>query len=149
MFMKRFEFSLNKLKGYKSQVLEREKDLLAYLRRHQQLLIEEKAENIRQLTESNDEYNLRSSEGLSVTHVQLFKGFHKSLSDRITELEESIKKAEFKVQQQVRVVVEATREVKTLEKLEEKQYEEYVFKAAKEEEKFINEFVLNRTYQAG
>jgi flagellar export protein FliJ len=149
VFMKRFEFSLNKLKSYKTQVLEREKDLLAYLRRHQQLLTEEKAENIRQLTLSNDEFNSLSSKGLSVNHLQLFKGFHKSLSDKITELEESIKKAEFKVQQQVRVVVEATKEVKTLEKLEEKQLEEYIFKAAKEEEKFIDEFVLNRTYMAG
>ncbi|MCL2053618.1 MAG: flagellar FliJ family protein [Oscillospiraceae bacterium] len=147
--MKRFEFSLNKLKSYKNQVLDREKDALAFLRQQQQLLEEERSESIRRLTESNEEYKRQSMQGLNVVQIQVFKGFHKSLSDRITELEEAIKRAEFKVQQQVRVVVEATKEVKTLEKLEEKQLEEYKFKAAKAEEKFIDEFVLNQTYKAG
>ena len=147
--MKRFEFSLSKLKAFKMQVLDREKDVLAYLRRQRQLLEDEKNDNIRQLNESNCEYNMQSLTGLSVMQVQIFKRFHKALSDKITELEESVKRAEFKVQQQLRIVVEATKEVKTLEKLEEKQLEEYNFTAAKLEERFIEEFVLNRTYLAG
>jgi flagellar export protein FliJ len=147
--MKRFEFSMNKLKGYKTQVLDREKDALAYLRRQRQLLEDEKADNIRQLSESNDEFNAQSTLGLNVMQIQVFKSFHKALSDKITELEESITRAEFKVQQQLRIVVEATKEVKTLEKLEEKQLEEYNSAAAKLEERFIEEFVLNRTYRAG
>ena len=41
--MKRFEFSLNKLMGYKKQVLDREKNDLAHLRRQQQQMLDEKS----------------------------------------------------------------------------------------------------------
>ena len=40
--MKRFRFSLDKLKGYKEQILDKEKNDLAQLRSQQQSLVEEK-----------------------------------------------------------------------------------------------------------
>jgi len=147
--MKRFKFTLHKLQHYKVQILDREKDTLAYLHRQHQLLKDEKSNHEKQLTDSNEDYIKQALKGLNVTQVQVFKGYHKSLSDKIAELEEAIKRAEYKVAQQVKVVVEATKEVKTLEKLEEKQLEEYNSNLAKAEEKFIDEFILNQTYRAG
>lgn len=145
--MKRFEFSLNKLMGYKKQVLDREKNALAHLRKQQQQLEDEKADTIRKLTHSGKEFVQKSAMGMNVMQIQVFKGYQQSLTEQIKELEDSIQKMEFKVQAQLRVVVEATKEVSSLEKLEDKQLEDYNFKVAKAEEQFISEYVLNSSYR--
>lgn len=145
--MKRFEFSLNKLKGYKQQVLDREKNDLAHLRRQQQQYIDEKNSLEEKLRRSNEEFCVKSAQGMTVMQVTTFKGYHHSLSQQIKELEASIEKMEVKVQKQLGVVIEATKEVSSLDKLEEKQLEEYNFKAAKAEELFISEYVTNSTYK--
>lgn len=146
--MKKFEFSLNKLKGYKQQVLDREKNDLAHLRKQQQQYMDEKNALEYKLRASNSEFVERSAAGMSVLQVTMFKGYHKSLSEQIRELEESIARMEEKVQDQLNVVIEATKEVSSLEKLEEKQLEEYNFKAAKADEQFIAEYVTNSTYRS-
>ena len=145
--MKRFEFSLNKLKGYKEQVLDREKNSLAHLRRQQQQYIDEKNALEYKLRMSNKEFVEKSAAGMTVLQVTTFKGYHQSLSAQIRELEASIAKMEEKVQRQLSVVIEATKEVSSLEKLEDKQLEEYNFKVAKAEEQFIAEYVTNSTYR--
>ncbi len=146
--MKKFEFSLNKLKGYKQQVLDREKNDLAHLRKQQQQYMDEKNALEYKLRASNSEFVERSAAGMTVLQVTMFKGYHKSLSEQIRELEESIARMEEKVQDQLNVVIEATKEVSSLEKLEEKQLEEYNFKAAKADEQFIAEYVTNSTYRS-
>ncbi len=145
--MKRFEFSLNKLMGYKKQVLDREKNDLAHLRRQQQQMLDEKSELEARLTSSNNEFCQKSGVGMTVLQITMFKSYHQSLSQQIKELEASIEKMEEKVQKQLGVVIEATKEVSSLEKLEEKQLEEYNFMVAKQEEQFISEYVMNSTYK--
>lgn len=145
--MKRFEFSLNKLMGYKKQVLDREKNDLAHLRRQQQQMLDEKAELEAKLTSSNNEFCQKSGVGMTVLQITMFKSYHQSLSQQIKELEASIEKMEEKVQKQLGVVIEVTKEVSSLEKLEEKQLEEYNFMVAKQEEQFISEYVMNSTYK--
>ncbi|MGN0586427.1 MAG: flagellar export protein FliJ [Oscillospiraceae bacterium] len=145
--MKRFEFSLNKLKGYKEQVLEVEKNSLAQLRSRQQQMMDEQNELREKLKRSNEEFCEKSGKGMTVLQITMFKGYHQSLSQQIEELEKSIEQMEVKVRKQLNVVVAATQEVSSLEKLEEKQLEEYKFMAAKEEERFISEYVMNSTYK--
>lgn len=145
--MKRFEFSLNKLMGYKKQVLDREKNDLAHLRRQQQQMLDEKSELEARLTSSNNEFCQKSGVGMTVLQITMFKSYHQSLSQQIKELEASIEKMEEKVQKQLGIVIEATKEVSSLEKLEEKQLEEYNFMVAKQEEQFISEYVMNSTYK--
>ena len=145
--MKRFEFSLNKLMGYKKQVLDREKNDLAHLRRQQQQMLDEKSELEARLTYSNNEFCQKSGVGMTVLQITMFKSYHQSLSQQIKELEASIEKMEEKVQKQLGVVIEATKEVSSLEKLDEKQLEEYNFMVAKQEEQFISEYVMNSTYK--
>ena len=53
---------------------------------------------------------------------------------------------EVKVQKQLKVVVAATQEVSSLEKLEEKQIEEYRYQEQKETEQFIEEFVSGSSF---
>lgn len=145
--MKRFEFSLNKLMGYKQQILDREKNNLAHLRKQQQQYIDEKNELEEKLRRSNREFQEKMLKGMTILQVSTFKGYHQSLTAQIRELEASIEKMEEKVQKQLKVVIEANKEVSSLEKLEDKQLEEYNFKAAKAEEQFIEEYVTNAAYK--
>lgn len=145
--MKRFEFSLNKLMGYKKQVLDREKNNLAHLRMQQQQMQEEKDQLEAKLKHSADEYRELSGKGITVMQITMFKSYHQSLRMQIKELENSIEEMEKKVQKQLGVVIDATKEVSSLEKLEEKQLEEYKFKVQKAEEQFISEYVMNSTYR--
>ena len=143
--MKRFEFSLNKLMGYKKQVLDREKNNLAHLRMQQQQMQEEKMQLEAKLKRSADEYRELSGKGITVMQITMFKGYHQSLRMQIKELENSIEEMEKKVQRQLGVVIDATKEVSSLEKLEEKQLEEYKAAEGKENELFIEEFVSGGT----
>lgn len=145
--MKRFKFSLDKLKGYKEQILEKEKNDLAQLRSQQRALEDEKHKVEETLRLSNEEFVKKSGNGMTVIQITMFKSYHQSLSQQIKELEESIEKMDKRVQRQLKVVVEATKEVSSLEKLEEKQLEAYNFQVAKAEEQFISEYVINSTYK--
>lgn len=145
--MKKFEFSLNKLMGYKKQVLDREKNSLAHLRMQQQQMQEEKEQLEARLKKSADEFRELSSKGITVMQITMFKGYHQSLRMQIADLRLAIEEMEKKVQKQLGVVIDATKEVSSLEKLEEKQLEEYKAKVAKAEEQFISEYVMNSTYK--
>lgn len=133
--------------GYKKQVLDREKNNLAHLRLQQQQMQEEKDGLEAKLKSSADEFRELSGKGITVMQITMFKSYHQSLRMQIKELENSIEEMEKKVQKQLGVVIDATKEVSSLEKLEEKQLEEYKFKVQKAEEQFISEYVMNSTYK--
>ena len=141
--MKRFEFSLAKLLNYKEQVLKREKNDLANLRKQQQQHIEEKEQLILKLKNANDGYVICSNRGMTPPQIALAKGYINSLSDKIRELEQTIIIWDKRIEKQLGVVVEATKEVSSLEKLQEKQLMDYNMASQKEEEIFISEYVSN------
>lgn len=144
--IKRFQFTLDKLKGYKEQVLSKEKGDLAALRAQQAKYAAEQAKVQAELDEANEEFLRKSGSGMTIMEMTLFKEYLNSLSDQIRELERKIQLEEEKIKFQTKVVVEANKDVSSLEKLEDKQREEYNFKAAKAEEQFIEEYVSNSVY---
>ena len=144
--IKRFQFTLDKLKGYKEQVLSKEKGDLAALRAQQAKYAAEQAKVQAELDEANEEFLRKSGSGMTIMEMTLFKEYLNSLSDQIRELEKKIQLEEEKIKFQTKVVVEANKDVSSLEKLEDKQREEYNFKAAKAEEQFIEEYVSNSVY---
>jgi flagellar FliJ protein len=68
---------------------------------------------------------------------------------QIQDLEKALVKAEQRVEKQMDVVVEANKEVTKLDKLEEKQREEYRHQVSKAEEDRIDEFVSQNLTRAG
>lgn len=137
---------MDKLKGYKEQVLSKEKGDLAALRAQQAKYAAEQARVQAELDEANEEFLRKSGSGMTIMEMTLFKEYLNSLSDQIRELERKIQLEEEKIKFQTKVVVEANKDVSSLEKLEDKQREEYNFKAAKAEEQFIEEYVSNSVY---
>lgn len=144
--MKRFQFTLDKLMGYKDQVLSKEKNDLAQLRSDQLKVISEKEEMEQKLRESGEEFAEKAALGMSIMEITMFKGFHNALIDQIRLKEKQISEFDDRIAKQLNVVVEVSKDVNSLEKLRDKQLEEYRFRVNKSEEQFIEEYVSNKTF---
>lgn len=139
--MKRFNFTLGKLLDYKEQVLSKEKNDLAALRGLRNQAEEEKLRLEETLKTSGEEFAVKAAAGMSVNDITMFKNFHSALFRQIKDAEEKMADLDRKIQNQTEVVVRASKDVNSLEKLRDKQLEEYRFNAAKAEEQFIEEYV--------
>lgn len=142
--MKKFEFSLSKLLKYKLQILDREKNALSELRHKKATAEEELANQKKLLTISNESYIEQTAKGMSAQVMITTKRYLSYLSDKIFQLEKIISIYTGQIEKQLVVVVEATKEVNTVEKLEEKQRQDYKEAERKENELFIQELVTNQ-----
>ncbi|MBQ8170488.1 MAG: flagellar export protein FliJ [Oscillospiraceae bacterium] len=139
--MKKFRFTLQKLKDFREQELDRQKNTLNALR-GELLRIEAATEELRRkvAAESADLERI-CSEGAQVYEVSVRKRYIVTLQQEIHMKEAQAAEKRIEIEKQLGIVVEATKDVKTLEKLEEKQLEEYKALEIKENEQFIEEFV--------
>ena len=144
--MKKFKFSLDKLKSFKEQIKKREENTLASLRAEQLDKLHEKEELLRELDRRNAEFIRKSEIGMTAMEMVTEKGFISYILDSIKAKDKEISVLSAKINKQLMVVTEASREVQTLEKLEEKQFDEYKFKERKADEAFIDEYVGNRRH---
>lgn len=143
--MKKFQFSLEKLSNYKEQVLKKEKNELARLRKQQQKYIDDKIKLINCLEQTNQQFNREKD--FTPQKMAVHKNYMASLNEQIMQCINFIEKFEKKIETQLQVVISATKEVNTLDKLKEKQLEEYQKAQIKENELFIEEFVSNTSFK--
>ena len=147
--MKKFNFTLQSLKRYNDQVLSGEKSVLGRLRAElaeQQALLDEKTAEYEQII---IKLNALVSEGTTAMRLSLHKKYVSSLQQDIYRIKAQMAQKREEIEIQLEKVVEATKEVSKLEKLEEKQLEEYRYAAQKEEELRIEEFVSNGVSNSG
>lgn len=143
--MKRFQFTLQKLMDFRQQELDRQKNTLSALQADLQRMHQEKEELIRRVEQSSEELDVVCRQGAQAYEISVRKRYIVSLQQEIHAHEFSISMKQEEVNKQLGVVVEATKDVRTLEKLEEKQLEEYKAAATKENEQFIEEFVSGQS----
>lgn len=143
--MKRFQFTLQKLMDFRQQELDRQKNTLSALQSDLQRMHQEKEELIRRVEQSSEELDVVCRQGAQAYEISVRKRYIVSLQQEIHAHEFSISMKQEEVNKQLGVVVEATKDVRTLEKLEEKQLEEYKAAATKENEQFIEEFVSGQS----
>lgn len=143
--MKRFQFTLQKLMDFRQQELDRQKNTLSALQADLQRMHQEKEELIRRVEQSSEELDVVCRQGAQAYEISVRKRYIVSLQQEIHAHEFSISMKQEEVNKQLGVVVEATKDVRTLEKLEEKQLEEYKTAATKENEQFIEEFVSGQS----
>lgn len=146
--MKKFQFTLQKLMDFRQQELDRQKNTLSALQAELQRIYQEKEELIRRVEESSQDLEIICRQGSQVFEVSVRKRYIVSLQQEIHAHDASAAMKQQEINKQLGVVVEATKDVRTLEKLEEKQLEDYRSAANKENEQFIEEFVSGQSIRA-
>ena len=142
--MKSFQFSLAKMRSYKEQVLEKEKTTLRHLQA-EKAKIETDIENLENHRKEREQEFNNSKNGLMAGELMLYKFHVENTRLQLNNLYEELKRAEARVDAQIKVVVGASQEVSGLDKLREKQLEEYKYLEAKEMQEEILELVANKT----
>ncbi|RHT72422.1 flagellar export protein FliJ [Ruminococcaceae bacterium AM28-23LB] len=139
--MKKFQFSLESVLGYKQQVLES-------LQNEHAILIQkmrQQEERLRQMEESyrawNEEFRQAEMEGITVAEVMRYESGLRFWEKEIAQQRQTVLQCQREVEQKRRQVVAARQETASLEKLREKKQEEYRKAVQKGEELFIEEVV--------
>ena len=139
--MKKFSFSLARMMNYEEQILEREKGVMGRLIAEHDEISARQQEIICQLEKIHGEMDVEIRRGTTVYQINAYTAMIRTGKFQLEQLKKQllIKKAEIERQRQT--VTEASQEVKKLEKLKEKQLEEYHHSEKKEEEEMISEHV--------
>lgn len=142
--MKKFQFTLSRTLDYREQILTEEKNTLASLQ-GQQNVIEQKIAFLEQeFQRISREMAREQLQGIPVFRLVAYDGQRTNIRRQLEQLHVDLTEAEKAVNQQIDVVVEASQEVSKLDKLREKQLEEYNKAVAAAEELVIEEFVSAR-----
>lgn len=139
--MKKFVFSLERMLHYKDSLLEEEKNRLAEIRARKNTVDQKIEDNEAQIAALNDERMEKAARGISILEM---RGYNFSIDTTvkiIKELEVQQKILEKQVQEQLDRVLLQQREVSGLEKLKEKQLEEYRQEEQKEQALMVGELV--------
>ena len=145
--MKKFVFTLESLKRYQDQVLETEKGKLSELRGELNRLEAELEDILAELARLNSELVAMYEKGTTPLDISVHKRYISAKQQELHMKRHQILMKEREIEVQLQVVVDATREVSKLEKLEEHQIEEYRALEQKENELFIEEFVSNSDWR--
>jgi len=145
--MKKFQFSLAKLKHYKERMEEAEKNNLGILRRELVVLQQQLEEIFAVIELKNAELSEIYIKGTTPVDISVRKRYISARKQDAVEKQIEIFHKEAEVQRQLEVVLELQKEVASLEKLEENQLEEYRAAELKETEQFIDEFMTNADFR--
>lgn len=141
--MKKFNFTLQSLKKYDDQVLDSEKSILGRLRAELAEMQSELDAKVAEYEQSIDKLNELVRGGTTAMRLSLHKKYVSSLQQDIYRIKGLMAHKREEIENQLQKVIDATKEVSKLEKLEEKQLEEYRYASQKEQEQIIEEFVTN------
>lgn len=121
-----FQFKLQAVQKVNEFKRDSEKQTLADLLAQQNALTAEEESLQKRLTDSQEEReNLMRSGTLDVTQLQAYFQFESHLKEKLEEVRQKQNALTEVVEDQRETVLQAEQEVKKLEKLEEKQREEY------------------------
>lgn len=142
--MKKFAFPLERILSYKRSLYEEARNELARLR-HERATLEQRRDNTqRQVLEKDAEFHQKAAAGVHMDEVQSYNFYRESAEALIEQLDVAIAAKEVEIERQLEIVIELDKDVKGLEKLREKQWEEYQEDARREENERILEIVSTK-----
>lgn len=139
--MKKFEFTLQKMLSYKEQLLEKEKNALMQLRSEKNQITEHIALLEAQFDQINKELLEKTRESVDAEKIKGHRFQLDNTRHQLRQLRIELQQIEAAIERQLRVVISITQEVEGMEKLREKQQEEYNYNLAKSEELMVAELV--------
>lgn len=142
--MKKFIFTLERMLSYKRSLYEKERNQLAQLRAERAGLEQQRDDTVQQMLRIDADFREKAVTGVSIEEVNQVK-YHRENSDMLVhQLEEDMAKLDVEIEKQLLIVIQLDQDVKGLEKLREKQWEEYTAAAAKEEQERVLELVSSQ-----
>lgn len=139
--MKKFEFSLSHILDYRERLLDEEKGTLQRVKSERDQI----ADNIQRLKRGFAEASLKmvkaQTEGTTILEIKKINAELENIRLQLEQQKIELQKAELKVEHQMKVVIAANQEVSKLDKLQERQLEEYRHQVNKAEEDRVDEFV--------
>lgn len=142
--MRRFEFSLDRVLGYKNQMLDREKNELARLRMVKNQMDEELEELLEEFQVVNHKMMVESQKGVTALKLKGFQFQLDCLRDDMEQLNEKRRAQDVLIDEQLGVVLELSQSVSGLDKLKDHQKEEFARYEAKVNETEISEFITGK-----
>jgi len=139
-----YTFSLDKVRNYKSQVLDKEKRKLAVLQKRRDEISEKIVALGRFRNEKNAELDFKARQGALVSELISCSFIIENARLQLQVLLLELKKAEEEMETQRQIVLSVYQEKTGMDKLEEKQTEEYRVLAARS---FQNEVLQNISNQ--
>ena len=144
--MKKFKFNLESVLKYRESIERQEKGVLSGLNAHLVMLLN-------QLEKLNQDYNAEaaefermSMEGITVHDIKSKHVVMENIEFYIEKKIGEIEAQQRRISVQTAMVVKAMRDTKTMDKLKEIKYDEYVKSENKENELFIEEFVAQKAF---
>lgn len=140
--MKKFKFSLEKMYSYKEQMLKKEKNILASLNAIR-FEIEENIQNIHTYRQQQGEiHRERQQQGMNFLELSAHDYMIKNTKLQLDGLAVELKTVQLKIDAQTKVVLAVHNEIKGLDKLHQKQKDEYNHSMQKAEEENISEIIM-------
>ena len=147
--MKKFAFSLERMLNFQSQNLEKEMGILGRMTAERDALEAQKRDMADKGAGVQADINRGEAEGTTIFMLKACFSILESARNQLEEMEEELKLLQAGLERQRQIVTEASREVKKLEKLKEKQLEEYHRGEAKEQQETIAEHVAGNFVRRG
>ena len=142
--MKAFRFSLHRVREFKSQILDKEKKTLGVLLKNRDDILLKIAEiEQRRLALSREAEN-KQIEGISAIELNSYNYLLENTRTQLEMLNIQLNKAEEELEAQRQVVLAIYQEKTGMDKLEERQLEEYRLLEAKENENDIMQVISNK-----
>ena len=143
--MKKFAFSLERILAFKRTLYEKERNELARLRAERNAIEQRKENTIQQVLEMDARFREKAaSGGVKVEDINTLS-YHRDNSDKLVkQLKIEIQEKDILIEKQLVIVIELDQDVKSLEKLREKQWEDYTLAAMREEQDRIMEIVSSK-----
>ena len=142
--MRRFEFSLDRVLGYKNQMLDREKNEQARLRMVKNQMDKELEELLEEFQVVNHKMMVESQKGVTALKLKGFQFQLDCLRDDMEQLNEKRRDQDVLIDEQLGVVLELSQSVSGLDKLKDHQKEEFARYEAKVNETEISEFITGK-----
>ena len=140
--MKKFQFSLESVKGYKEQLLSAAKAEVAKINHEIAQLEKEEEELQNEFIQSENNMQEQSRRGITPQMIAYYRNYQENLR-RMQQTLEKKKQGLFRERERsINKMTKINIEVKSLDKLKEKEWKTYQVASAKEEEKIVEEFTV-------
>lgn len=138
--MKKFQFSLDHVRDYRDRLLDEETGKLQRLQAERERLEQQINQLKTDFAQVSEEMRKAQAEGITALEQRGFSMQLESIRMQVRELTEQLEAAKARVEQQTRALA-ANQEVSKLDKLRDRQYEDWQAGVRKAEEERIEELV--------